>query len=149
MKNTLITLILSFFLFSCQNSSDAGKINFPEAPETMYCFEGQRDDERYLLRFYIEKEEILGVMEFYAGNREDRIGTIEGRLEGDTLFADLSIRNESFFLSREIAFLLTDKGLAEGKGPMEKKDNKMIFIARSDLTFGQDMILQPVNCTGK
>lgn len=149
MKNHLSLFLSLLFLFSCGNQPNARKINFPGTTETVYCFEGQNEDEYYLLRCYVEKETILGVMEFRLENGEQRLGTIEGRLEGDTLFADLSLQNEAFFINREIAFLLTDKGLAEGKGAMEKKGDKMVFTDPAALTFGQDMILQPKDCPEK
>ncbi len=146
MKYLILSLLLSL-LISCADSKGEGAGKFSGEVDEMYCFSGEFDDENYLLRIYVEGEEIVGIMEFFLSNNDKKEGTFEGILVGDTIFADLSIQHQDLFLRREVAFLMTSTGLEEGKAEMTESEGKMIFKNHSDLSFGQDLILKPIDCS--
>ncbi|GAO44449.1 hypothetical protein FPE01S_03_04860 [Flavihumibacter petaseus NBRC 106054] len=89
---------------------------------------------------------VKGVLVYAFSGKDRNVGTIAGKFNHDTLFADYTFYSEGVESVREVAFLRTDSSMTEGFGPVTEKDKKMVFTNHQELTFGNQFFLSPQNC---
>ncbi|GAB3417714.1 hypothetical protein [Niabella aquatica] len=89
---------------------------------------------------------VTGRLTYNFSEKDDNNGTIDGKISGDTLFADYTFISEGRSSVREVAFLLKDSTATEGYGPVEEKEGKMIFTDRHKLNFSNAIVLQLTSC---
>lgn len=83
----------------------------------------------------------------YMLNGKDRnIGTLVGKMSGDTLLADYTYQSEGQSSMREVAFLRKEGQMLQGFGPVQVKDNHQYFSDRGKLQFSSNMALTNQHC---
>jgi hypothetical protein len=142
-KITFICCLLPL-LWACQEKKTPPE--FSKNADKIYCFENLEEEWSTRLMFYFEGEDIQGIMEFISPGLGVQTGIFEGRLSGDTLLGRLDLSTESLTIAREVAFLMTDEGLREGKGEMVEEEGRMVFKDRKTLSFEGDLVLVPLQC---
>lgn len=89
---------------------------------------------------------LTGSMVVMLNGKDRNIGTLAGKMIGDTLVADYTFQSEGVSSVREVAFLKKDGKLVQGYGPVEVKGDRQFFTDRSKLSFDAKMPLSNQNC---
>ncbi|HPZ87632.1 MAG TPA: hypothetical protein PLQ32_05990 [Flavihumibacter sp.] len=89
---------------------------------------------------------LTGSLVFMLNGKDRNIGTLKGKMLGDTLVADYTYQSEGITSIREIAFLRKDGNMLQGVGPVQVKDNHQYFSDRSKLQFSSNMALGNQHC---
>jgi len=89
------------------------------------------------MRLKVEKfpNVVTGTLSYNFYEKDDNNGTIDGRLNGDTLIANYTFRSEAKTSIRQVAFLISDSTVTEGFGPMEDKAGTMTFKSPNTISF--------------
>ncbi len=89
---------------------------------------------------------VTGRLTYHFSEKDSNKGTLDGKLSGDTLFADYTFISEGKSSVREVVFLLKDSTAKEGYGPVEEKGGKMVFTDRGKLNFNNSIVLKLTSC---
>lgn len=94
----------------------------------------------------IAGEEYTGNLKYNFFEKDKNSGTFAGEMKGDTLIAEYTFDSEGMRSVREVVFLSKDGKLYEGFGDTEQKGSKVIFKDRSELKFGEAVVLSKMAC---
>ena len=153
----LSVIITAFTLSSCNNETKQTneatvktdtsklaemKVMIPES--TCYTSIMGRDT----MHLKVEKfpNVITGNLSYNFYEKDDNVGTIEGTLKGDTLFANYTFMSEGQSSVRQVAFLISDSTATEGFAPMEEKGETMIFKDRNTIRFKEGTKFLKADC---
>ncbi len=129
---------------SVENHTDSTQAQTPAPVDGCYAFTASKDT--IWLRIQPQAQAVTGTLNYHFFEKDSNNGTIQGVMQGDTLFADYTFASEGVTSVREVAFMKKDNGFVEGYGEMEEKDGKMLFKNRSALNFDSQTKLSPVAC---
>ena len=156
-KNFFILFSGAILLISCNNASKEtteatimkdtstpleNKIMIPTS--TCYSFFNGKDT--FKLKVEIFPNVVTGKLSYNFFEKDSNNGTFEGKLHGDTLFADYTFMSEGKQSSRQIIFLLKDNVATEGYRDMEEKDGKMVFKNVHGITFQKGLVFSKTEC---
>lgn len=151
MRNFLLLFGLGFFVFSCSTirsksdkntSEETQKIMIPQSN----CFAFLTDQDSIWLKVEVFPNVVTGVLKYQLSGKDKNEGTLEGKLEGNILYADYTFSSEGKKSVREVAFLLKNDMAMEGFGAIEEKNGKFVFKNRSNIDFTKGIKYVQVNC---
>lgn len=110
------------------------------------CYAGQSGRDSFFLKTEVFPNVVTGTLSYDFYEKDKNHGTIEGRLNGDTLVADYTFMSEGKSSVRQVVFLLGDSIAIEGNGPMEEKEGKLLFRDPDHIRFNEGIRLHKVPC---
>ncbi|WP_300596579.1 hypothetical protein [Niabella sp.] len=110
------------------------------------CYAGQSGRDSFFLKAEVFPNVVTGTLSYHFYEKDKNQGTIEGRLNGDTLIADYTFVSEGKSSVRQVAFLLKDSTATEGHGAMEEKEGKLLFRNKDSILFNEGIQLHKVPC---
>ena len=127
MKNASIicSLLLLTVLGSCKKNQETkdAEINANEKPVSVACYQAFYESDTIDLKLNTLKNgKINGDMAMKLSNRPLKLGKIEGKFRGDTLFVDYSFvqgANDKVMFKNPMAFLKRNEELILGNGKIE------------------------------
>ncbi|MGX7666677.1 hypothetical protein [Flavobacterium pedocola] len=151
MRNIILFIGLSFSIFSCvtkqdksdkNTSAETQKIMIPKSN----CFASLSDKDSIWLKVELFQNVATGILKYQISGKDKNTGTLEGKLEGNKLFADYTFTSEGKESVREVAFLLNENNAIEGFGEMEEKNGKFVFKNKSNIDFSKGIKFSRINC---
>lgn len=149
MKNKiLVVALVACFLSSCKKEEKKEEEIIPKSNEvvTKECFESIKGKDTIQLSINIENQNVTGNLVYNLFEKDRNIGTIEGKMIGDTLFADYKFMSEGVESFRQVAFIKKDGKLSEFYGEVEEKEGKIVFKDKSKLVLNSGFVLSSVSC---
>lgn len=110
------------------------------------CYASFSGKDTILLKTEVFPNVVTGILKYQVWEKDKNEGTIEGKLSGDTLFANYTFTSEGQTSVREVAFLFNDHQAIEGFGDMEEQNGKMVFTDKSRINFSKGTKLSPIDC---
>lgn len=138
MKHNFFCLAtLTALLTACGQSTQTSEqqASTPTAPTTE-CFAYTTAQDTVTLSLMTNGSAVTGHLVYRLAAKDSNVGTIQGEMRGDTLFADYTFMSEGMQSVREVAFLRTNDGLTEGYGKLGERSGKVVFENHRALTFG-------------
>lgn len=89
---------------------------------------------------------VTGTLMYNFYEKDKNTGTIEGKIDGDILFADYTFNSEGVKSVRPVAFKVTGNQFIEGYGETEENNGKMSFKNKDSLNFDHSITLAPFDC---
>ncbi|MDC8001448.1 hypothetical protein POV26_10380 [Aequorivita todarodis] len=117
-------------------------VNSPE----IACYRYVSKKDTVLLQMEKMNDEVAGTLSYNYFEKDKSDGTFEGKMVGDTLFADYTFGSEGTLSVREVMFLKKGNKLVEGFGEVEAGDGKMKFKNNTEFTLNDAMPLEEINC---
>ena len=99
------------------------------------CYAGTNGKDSFFLKMEVFPNVVTGKLDYNFAEKDRNTGDIDGVLKGDTLIADYTFKSEGTSSTRQVAFLIKGENVMEGYGPMEEKENKMIFTDMTKINF--------------
>jgi hypothetical protein len=142
-RSILLLTVVAVFIAACQNKTPEQKIDsLATAPDTTAI----KNKDTASLSFTKAGNAVTGQLDYNYFEKDKNSGTIAGVIKGDTILADYTFNAEGTSSVREVIFIKKGDQLAEGYGPMEEKGGKTVFTDKSQLKFGDYVILSPIEC---
>ncbi len=136
-------------LLACgENSHETTKATGSEtaSPDGKNCYAYFSPTDTVTLIFSGPDTAIRGSLVYAYAGKDRNLGSIQGRLKGDTLVADYRFHSEGKESVREVVFLRSGNQMKEGFGSVMEQDGKMVFINHAQLSFGDSFVLEAQNC---
>lgn len=151
MKKLYLILGVGLFLFSCTSNNSKTTVNQPiEKAAIMIpkssCYSAISKKDTILLKLEIFPNVVTGILKYNFFEKDKNQGTIDGKLIGDTVYADYSFTSEGKTSVREVAFLIKDNKVTEGFGEMTEQNGKLIFKNRDNINFSNGIHFNPIDC---
>jgi hypothetical protein len=151
MKTFLSAIILACVAIACNNNKSAEKTDQQQTlseskTESGTCYLGNSGRDSIRLTLRRDGEFVSGELDYLFYEKDKSHGTFEGRMKGDTLFADYTYSSEGMQSTREIAFLQKGNTLTEGYGDAMEMDGKMTFKNPGRIKFGNSFVLTEIEC---
>ena len=153
MKQTLLILIMAGMLSACpgpsEKKTDGGEdiVLIGDADvETMQCYTYINNNDTVWMHINPAGERVEGDLAYKFYEKDQNLGTLEGEMRGDTLFANYRFMSEGITSEREVTFLKRGDTFVEGYGDVEEKDGRMVLKNHTSLNFNSNTILQKVAC---
>ena len=89
---------------------------------------------------------VQGKLAYLFYEKDKSMGTIEGRMRGDTLFVKYSFTAEGMFSTRELALLQKEDRLLMGTGEIENRGNSDVFQNPAEIEFSESVVLEKISC---
>lgn len=154
-------IICATILFSCninssevkQSDSTIVKTTNPEKeliksninePQTCYVFDNGKD--KIEMQITITNNVVNGQLNYNYFQKDKNSGTIEGKMFGDTLFANYNFMSEGKESKRDVVFLKRGENFVEGYGDINPSTGNPDLSERSAIKFGNDFILEKRDC---
>ncbi len=159
--NLLFLLITGTFFISCTNkSSDQSndgsksstkeqsyKNNTADAKPTPDCYRyiGAKDS------IYLQLSDLYGtttgLLLFKYYQKDEILGSLKGKMNGDLLIADYSFRSNDRMESRQVAFKKQGNDIIEGYGDEAEVNGVTVFKDVKMLKFDDTRVLRKVPCS--
>ncbi len=144
----LLTIIAGIISLSC-NSNPTSK-NEPTKPapvtESATCYAMISDKDTVLLYITITNNIVTGDLMYSFFEKDKNVGTIQGEMKGDTLFAVYKFISEGKESTREVAFLKKGDVFTEGYGKMNPTTGEPDFTDKASIKFESNVILKKTDC---
>jgi hypothetical protein len=157
-KNALLFVALATIIFSsCKNETknEATEVVSPEETDLMEteintpeiaCYRYASEKDTVLLQMEKINTDVAGTLSYSYFEKDKNDGTFEGKMVGDTIFADYTFGSEGSVSVRELIFVKKGKTLVEIYGEAEEVDGKMKFKDNSKISLNDKMSLEEINC---
>ena len=157
-KNLLIlTALVTITVSSCKNETknQETEILVPEQADIMEsdmnspeiaCYRYISKKDTILLQMEKMNDEVAGTLSYNYFEKDKNDGTFEGKMIGDTLFANYTFNSEDAVSVREVVFVKKGKQLVEAFGDVEEVDGKIQFKNNTKYTLNDVMLLEEINC---
>lgn len=155
MQNKTIKYILTCFLliglitiYSCENNSKRKHPILSPGTNQLYCFQAIEGSRKFTLNIYTDGEALEGIFNFSINDNVLEKGLFEGNISGDTIWGAIHFPEISdTLIDREVAFLMSDKGLIEGNGILVPEKGILVFSDKKSVSFHFDgLLLTPSEC---
>lgn len=159
MKNHLLifTAIATIIVSSCKNENkrEEFEVIAPEEADIMQsdvnspeigCYRYVSKKDTVLLQMEKMNDEVAGTLSYNYFEKDKNDGVFEGKMVGDTLFADYTFGSEGSVSVREVMFVKKENKLVEGYGEVEEVEGKIKFKDNTKFTFNEAMALEEINC---
>ncbi len=146
--NPYLMLIALITLISCNGRTDEKRAAIGSEPvsEPLSCYTFIKNMDTISLSFTVEQNRATGDLNYNFFEKDDNIGTIDGTMHGDTLFADYVYQSEGKTSEREVAFLRRGDTMVEGFGEIKQESGKSTFKNRKMLYFESNLVLNKTAC---
>lgn len=153
----IIPILFAFIMISCKNETknEDSEMMIPEESDIMdtdenisqiSCYKYTSAKDTVLLQMEKTNDEIAGTLSYNYFEKDKNDGTLEGKMIGDTLFADYTFGSEGSVSVREVMFVKKGNKFVEGFGEVEEVNGKMKFKDNAKFTLNETMALQEINC---
>ena len=150
----LIFLALAGIAVACNNESTTDKNTNTTQEKTEHasmpaatCYLGVSGRDSVVLTVRKDDEGLVsGELSYLFYEKDKSRGTFDGRMKGDTLFADYTYSSEGMESKREIAFLQQGNTFTEGYGDATEIQGVMTFKDPRKLEFGKGFVLNQAEC---
>jgi hypothetical protein len=133
--------------FSCADQQQSSKTNETDEETTsISCYRYIHTRDTVILRTTLINNIITGTLEYKFYEKDHNQGTIQGKMNGDILFADYSFNSEGMASRRPVAFKKIGKNFVEGYGETQNINGKEVFKNADSLDFSHSIVLQPYDC---
>lgn len=151
MRNIFLSMSILVFFISCtSNNTKSEQKNTNEAAHIMIpksgCYAFYSATDTILLKVEVFPNVVTGILKYQISEKDKNEGTIEGKLDGNKLFADYTFSSEGKLSVREVAFLLNEDDVTEGFGEVKDDNGKMVFINKADIDFSKGIKLTKIDC---
>jgi hypothetical protein len=148
MKNQpTILLFLILIVASCRpGERQAETSEGTGALEVPACYSYVSGNDSIILHIRSATNGVSGELAYLFSEKDQSLGTIQGRMKGDTLFAEYVFMSEGVESVREVAFLRRGDTFIEGYGPSGESNGRMVFTSPGALDFSGNTRLQKVDC---
>ncbi len=159
MKKSLLilTAIATIIVSSCKNETkkNDSEVMAPEEADIMEsdlnspeiaCYRYVSKKDTVLLQMEKMNDEVAGTLSYNYFEKDKNDGTFEGKMVGDTLFADYTFGSEGSVSIRDVIFVKKGNKLFEGFGQVEEVNGKMKFKKNAKYTLNDAMPLEEINC---
>jgi hypothetical protein len=137
--NFALWVLVGLFVVSCNQRERKASLD-----KSCYSFIQKQDTIN--LSFSVNESKVEGALEFRFYEKDKSIGTIEGEIKGDTIFATYQFMSEGTLSFREVAFLKKDTVLVMGIGEVTQVENKEVFKNRENISFPAALVFQQAPC---
>ena len=125
-----------------EESDMQADVNTPQ----IACYKFASEKDTVLLQMEQINEEIAGTLSYNYFEKDKNDGTFEGKMIGDTIYADYTFGSEGSVSVREVMFVKKDNKLIEGFGEVEEVNGKMKFKDNTKFSLNDNMPLIEINC---
>lgn len=154
MKSSILKIgILLLAFSSCKNEEK--KVMEPEETKVVEeikhtkkieCFGYSKNRDTIYLALHITDDSLVeGNLSYSLYEKDQNKGELRGRLSNDSLFADYSFESEGITSTREVFFIRTDSGFAEGFTNSEERNSKLVFTDKN-FQLNTDFTLKRMDC---
>ncbi|MCK0158891.1 hypothetical protein MWU65_17015 [Cellulophaga sp. F20128] len=153
MKKLIFLSLLTIGFLSCNNTTSKGKDGLKKEAVTakkqlpllqLGCYSFNGNNNTIILEITNLRNGVNGDLTYIFEGKDNRSGTLIGKVTGDKLFGEYTFMSEGVESIREVAFLIKDGQLIEGYG--ELNENGTAFVAKSNLEFTSTMPLTKTEC---
>ena len=138
--------VVSFFS-SCADQQQSSKTNEKaEETKSISCYRYINNRDTVILKTALINGFLTGILEYKFYEKDRNQGTIQGKMNGDILFADYSFSSEGTVSRRQVAFKKIGENFVEGYGETQNINGKEVFKNTDSLDFTHSVILQPYDC---
>ena len=130
-------------LMSCGTTPKTEDKVSPEKVPAYRCYGSFTDKDSVFLQLAYEGDNVRGDLVYKLFEKDKNIGSVEGRLHGDTILAVYKFVSEGKTSEREVAFLQQDGNLVEGFAPMDESGTH--FRNKEEIDF-TGIVLLPDRC---
>lgn len=162
MKNYLLIFaaIAIIGFYSCKNETKTEEFEIMPPEETdisesevnapeIGCYRYVSKRDTVLLQMEKINDDVAGTLSYSYFEKDKNDGTFEGKMVGDTLFANYTFGSEGSVSVREIIFVKKETNLVEGFGEVEEVDGKMKFKDNVKYSLNEAMALEEIDCDEK
>jgi hypothetical protein len=110
------------------------------------CYAYTKNRDTVMLTIKTTGDQVAGDLAYKIYEKDRNMGTVSGKLHGDTLLLDYTFASEGAQSVREVAFLKKDSTLTEGYADVEEKSGKVVFKRAGDLKFNGSIVLSKTAC---
>lgn len=150
-KKLVFCLAIISLLISC--GSDKATSENKDTTETAHimipksnCYALMSAEDTVLLKLEVFPNVVTGILKYQLSGKDKNEGTIEGRVDGNKIFADYTFSSEGTTSVRQVAFLVNEGEVIEGFAEMKDANGKMVFVNSSAIDFSQGMKLKQIDC---
>ncbi len=111
-----------------------------------HCYAFVSDKDSIFMDVEINDKSATGKLIYKLSEKDKNVGTFEGTMNADTLFATYHFSSEGMMSDREIIFILNDNKAVEAYGELVEENGKMKFSNPQQLSLEQTFALSKVNC---
>ncbi len=143
MKHSLFILLV--LLAACNNgsnnadkSSDTIKnhdTTTSSSETAIQCYQSINEKDTVYLSLFEQAATITGSLIYHYYEKDANVGTINGNMHGDTLYAEYFFSSEGLSSKRDVAFLKQGSDFIEGYGDMKQEGETMAFKNKGALSF--------------
>lgn len=138
--------VISFFS-SCADRQQSSKTNeITEETKSINCYRYINNRDTVILRTNLINGVMTGTLQYKFYEKDRNLGTIQGKMIGDILFADYSFSSEGTTSRRPVAFKKIGENFVEGYGETQNINGKEVFKNTDSLDFTHSIVLQPYDC---
>lgn len=148
-------LILAFIVCACNNnagSKNASK-DTTQSSQTIHnnisdtvvtnakpivlngCYQMTLKKDTARLNLTVKDSTVTGDLQYHWYARDANQGSLKGVLRNNMIYADYTFRSEGRTSVREVVLKIQDSVLLQGYGPMQEKNDKMVFQKKDSLKF--------------
>lgn len=147
----LFAVAITTLLFSCgsnkatsenKDTTESAQIMIPKSS----CYALMSAEDTVLLKLEVFPNVVTGILKYHLSGKDKNEGTIEGRTDGNKIFADYTFSSEGITSVRQVAFLVSEGEVIEGFGEMKDQSGRMVFVNSSAIDFSGGLELKEVNC---
>ncbi|HET8803230.1 MAG TPA: hypothetical protein VFM72_01530 [Aequorivita sp.] len=153
----IVPILFAVIMISCKNETkneesdmmipeESGIMDSDENISQVSCYKYTSAKDTVLLQMEKTNDEVAGTLSYNYFEKDRNDGTFEGKMIGDTLFADYTFGSEGSVSVREIMFVKKGDKFVEGFGEVEEVNGKMKFKGNAKFTLNETMPLQEINC---
>lgn len=152
----IIPILCIITITSCKNETKTDESEMMNSEESdmqadvntpqIACYKFASEKDTVLLQMEQINEEVAGTLSYNYFEKDKNDGTFEGKMIGDTLYADYTFGSEGSVSVREVMFVKKENKLIEGFGEVEEVNGKMKFKDNAKFTLNEKMPLTEINC---
>lgn len=154
MTNKLLTMLcMGALMVGCNNNdtvapaSGEDNISKDSAMAAIAgCYESVNNQDTISMSLKVKDDNVTGTLSFNLMEKDKNIGSIEGKIIGDTVFAHYKFMSEGTESFREVVFVKKGNALVQGFGPVDESNGKVVFKKRSALVFEDANTLTKTPC---
>ncbi|CCH01444.1 hypothetical protein FAES_3436 [Fibrella aestuarina BUZ 2] len=129
-----------------ETTADSSAATPASAPQAQQCYAYVSARDTVRLTLLPQGDSLTGELTYKLAEKDQNIGTLRGRMRGDTLLARYTFQSEGIESVREVAFLKQADALVEGYGPVAEQNGQQVFADRTKLAFTSTLRLTPTDC---
>jgi hypothetical protein len=146
-----VSLNILFVLFGCNGGSNQTENEMKQnesqvAAESTSCYVLENPKDTVSLQITVDKNHVSGDLIYHYYEKDRNIGTIEGEMKGDTIFATYTFMSEGKESKRDVAFLKKGDELSEGYAAINSATGQPDFSDHSAIKFDEKFILKKLDC---